>query len=60
VNSETRAAWNLSFYYVNYRWVNPMNTVQRLWVRHRLPFSCHWAQYFYAIQKCFVTCFCDV
>ena len=68
MNSETRAAWNLSFYYVNYysaiaqlsRWVNPMNIVQRSWVRHRLPFSCHWAQYFFAPRKCFVTCFHDV
>jgi len=42
------------------RWVNPMNIAQRLWVRHRLPFSCHWAQYFFATQKCFVTCFRDV
>jgi len=46
VNSETRAAWNLSFYYVNYRysavifWVNLMNIAQGSWVRHRLPFSC--------------------
>jgi len=42
------------------RWVNPMNIAQRSWVRHRLPFSCHWAQYFFATRKCFVTCFRDV
>jgi len=29
------------------RWVNPTNIAQRSWVRHRLPFSCHWAQYFF-------------
>jgi len=28
------------------RWVNPTTIAQRSWVRHRLPFSCHWAQYF--------------
>jgi len=42
------------------RCVDPVNIAQRLWVRHQLPFSCYWAQYFFAIQKCFVTCFCDV
>ena len=35
------------------RCVNPVNIAQRSWVRHRLPFSCHWAQYL-------VTCFRDV
>jgi len=35
------------------RWVNPMNIAQRSWVRHRHPFSCHWAQYFFATRKCF-------
>jgi len=24
-------------------WVNPMNIAQRSWVRHQLPFICHWA-----------------
>ena len=28
-------------------WVNPTNIARRSWVRHRLPFSCHWAQYFF-------------
>jgi len=32
--------------------VNPVNIAQRLWVRHQLPFSCHWAQYFFDIRKC--------
>jgi len=36
------------------RWVNPMNIAQRSWVRHWLPFSCHWAQYFFATWNCFV------
>jgi len=26
--------------------VNPVNSAQTSWVRHRLTFSCHWAQYF--------------
>ena len=65
MNSETRAAWNLSFYYAITtaqlsRWVNPMNIAQRSWVRHQLPFSCHWAQYIFATRKCFVTCLRDV
>jgi len=41
-------------------WVNPMSIAQRLWVRHQLPFSYHWAQYFFCHTKCFVTCFHDV
>ena len=45
------------FYYVKCRYVqhmqlshcvNPVNIAQRSWVRHRLLFSCHWAQYFSA------------
>ena len=36
--------------------VNPMNIAQRSWVRHRLPFSCHWAQYFF----CHTEVLCNV
>jgi len=24
--------------------VDPVNIAQRLWVRHQIPFSCHWVQ----------------
>ena len=27
-------------------WINPMDIAQRLWVKHQLTFSWHWAQYF--------------
>jgi len=40
--------------------VNSVNIAQRSWVKHQLPFSCHWAQYFFAIWKCLVMCFHDV
>ena len=44
-------------------WVNSMNIAQRSWVRHQLPFSCHWDfcsaaiedNIFLATWKCFVT-----
>jgi len=28
------------------RCVDPVNIAQRLWVRHQLSTSCHWAQHF--------------
>ena len=31
-----------------------MNIAQRLWVRHRLPFSCHWAQWPTGISVCWL------
>jgi len=42
------------------RCVDPVNIAQRLWVRHQLSTSCHWAQHFFAIRKCLVMCFRDV
>jgi len=58
MNSEARAAWNLSFYYVNYHY----STVIALGKSNPilLPFRYHWAQYFFATWKCFVTCFRDI